>query len=304
MTPRAPLAGVLLYSLKPYGTMLHMKLDLQTHSWHSDGEWSPARLVEHAIDHRLEAFAITDHNYLAPETLGAYAAGRKAGIRCVVGAEISCKDARRGASLHLLAYGIPEERVAEFNAGLVSVREGYDRRAKLIIAKLNGRFPGLELDFDAMKGGRGEAIVDRNHLAEALRRFTGEEAMTMREALRHAFIEDEDDDWMPDIREMIRFVHGFGGIAMLAHPGSVRGRMEDVDAAFQEYVDAGLDGFEVWDPHRENEWIFKMQRLCADKGLLMSAGSDWHGPEFTSETEFGMMMPADEATRLLTKLGA
>lgn len=283
--------------------MLHMKVDLQTHSWYSDGEWSPVRLVEHAIDHGLEAFAITDHNYLAPETVLAITAARKAGIRAVLGAEISCKDAARGASLHLLAYGIPKERVPEFNEALAPIREGYDRRAKSIIVKLNARFPGLGIDFEAMKGGRGETMVDRNHLAEALRRFTGEEAMTMRAALRHAFLENEDDGWMPDIRDMIRFVHGLGGVAMLAHPGSARDRMEDVDTAFQDYVDAGIDGFEVWDPHRENEWIYKMQTFCAEKGLLMSAGSDWHGPQFTPETQFGMMMPTDEATRLLEKLG-
>ena len=281
--------------------MFTMHLDLQIHSYHSDGERSPADIVERAMRVGLEALAITDHNVIAPETVAATAAARRAGIRSVLGAEISCRDARRAISLHLLAYGIPEDRRDAFNDGLRAVRDGYDRRAKAIIAKLNGEVPGLALDFATMKHGEKDSMVSRNHLAMALQRFTGEEAMDIREATRRAFVA-EDDAWMPDIREMIAFVHGMGGVAVLAHPGSRRPDAQE--AAFAEYVAAGLDGFEVWSPAHDPAYTYMLQQCCAERGLLMTAGSDWHGETLSPDKTMGMMMPADEAMRFLQKVGA
>src|SRR5262249_27821852 len=62
-------------------------IDLHLHTHHSDGNWSPAELVERAVELKLDSIAITDHdttNGIA-EALAA-AAGR---IEIIAGVEIN-----------------------------------------------------------------------------------------------------------------------------------------------------------------------------------------------------------------------
>ena len=80
-------------------------IDLHTHTNESDGTFSPFGLVDAAVDLRLEALAISDHDTLA----GIDAIGGLAGhaVRMISGVELSIEDepARGLVDAHLLGYG-------------------------------------------------------------------------------------------------------------------------------------------------------------------------------------------------------
>src|SRR5437762_10744034 len=74
--------------------------DLQAHSLHSDGQLPAAEVVARAAAAGVELFSLTDHDTIdgVPEALDA---GARAGIRVVVGTELSALRTDR-EDLHLL----------------------------------------------------------------------------------------------------------------------------------------------------------------------------------------------------------
>src|SRR5690606_17598529 len=78
-------------------------IDLQTHTWYSDGAYSPAQVVRMAARYGFGAIAITDHHSVAgiPE---AEREGKKHGVRIIRG--IECYAQHRGKEMHLLGYNV------------------------------------------------------------------------------------------------------------------------------------------------------------------------------------------------------
>ena len=75
-------------------------IDLHTHTDQSDGSLAPAAIVRAAVEMRLEALAITDH-----DTLGGYDEARAAAAEC--GLELVC-----GIELSTRPTAIPNGRRA------------------------------------------------------------------------------------------------------------------------------------------------------------------------------------------------
>lgn len=78
------------------------KADLHIHTTASDGNSTPAEIVEMAVDQKLEIISITDHDSIAGLQEARTAASDKS-IEVIAGAEITASFGEREA--HLLAYG-------------------------------------------------------------------------------------------------------------------------------------------------------------------------------------------------------
>src|SRR5947207_5447764 len=76
------------------------RVDLHTHTVHSDGSYTPAEIVDLARRSGLPALAITDHDTLDGIAPGRAAAG--SALEIVTGVEITAS--YRGRALHLLGY--------------------------------------------------------------------------------------------------------------------------------------------------------------------------------------------------------
>src|ERR1700733_5853411 len=89
-----------------------MSVDLHLHTHHSDGTWSPADLVEHAIKLNLQHIAITDHDTIADinEAIDA-AAGRLEVIPGVEINTIAVADDGQRKDIHILGYHIDRSNV-------------------------------------------------------------------------------------------------------------------------------------------------------------------------------------------------
>src|SRR5437660_637898 len=77
------------------------RADLHIHTTHSDGNYTPAQVVELARRCGLSAIAITDHDTSSGILAARQAVGVSA-LEIIAGAEITAEF--RGRELHLLAY--------------------------------------------------------------------------------------------------------------------------------------------------------------------------------------------------------
>jgi predicted metal-dependent phosphoesterase TrpH len=68
-----------------------------------------------------------------------------------------------------------------------------------------------------------------------------------------------------------------------AHPCLFRGGV--ITEVLKELVDAGLMGVEVYHPNHNSREQKMLLELCAKYGLLVTGGSDYHGPNLMSKDE-------------------
>lgn len=252
--------------------MLKHHADLHTHTTASDGTEAPYVNVRLAYEAGLAALAITDHDTVSGIAAAA-AEGEKLGIEVVPGVEIST--VAGGQDIHVLGYYMDIEN-AIFLKRLASLRDTRTRRNELLIERLRQ----LDIDItmeDVLKEvqdikGEGDT-VGRPHIAavllkkgfvasvnEAFERYLGKGGA--------AYINP------PRIEPAtaIRWIHEAGGSAVLAHPGIYHD-----DKLVEEIIQAGIDGIEVYHSDHSPEDESRYLKLSGRYGLLITAGSDFHG---------------------------
>lgn len=242
------------------------RLELHAHTHFSDGQLSPAELVEFALERGVTALAITDHDSVegvAPAQ--AAAAGR---LEVVPGIEIS--SSYEGMDLHILGYFVDPTSQALLTR-LASFRDERRQRAVDIVARLAEL--GVHVDADGIIASAGPGVVGRPHVAQALLR--GGHVPSIEVAFQR-YLGSRGEAYVPrpdfPSAEAVRAIREAGGVAVLAHPGSLARRVVESLAA------AGLGGVEVWHPQHgiaaQRRWYETAQAL----GLVPSGGSDFHGP--------------------------
>ena len=242
------------------------RIELHAHTHFSDGALSPESLVELALEHDITALAITDHDSVEGIAPALAAAGTD--IEIVPGIEIS--SLLEGHDLHILGYFLDSESSA-LRERLALFRDERRQRALDIIARLEKL--GVPVSADEVFGSAGPGVVGRPHVAQALLRAghvpTIELAFQKYLGLRgSAFVP------RPAFAstEAVRVIRDAGGVAVLAHPGTLERRL------VEQLAEAGLAGIEVWHPQHgmpaQKRWFQTAQEL----GLVPSGGSDFHGP--------------------------
>jgi predicted metal-dependent phosphoesterase TrpH len=95
-----------------------------------------------------------------------------------------------------------------------------------------------------------------------------------------------------DVAEAISLVHAAGGRAFIAHPLSTPLGRDELLRQLPALAAAGLDGLEaVYGPYAEEDrrWI---EGVAARHLLVVSGGSDFHGPEQVPGPEPGVLLSA------------
>jgi predicted metal-dependent phosphoesterase TrpH len=261
-------------------------IDLQSHSTVSDGELPPAEVVAAAAAAGIETMALTDHDSVDGIPEAAEAAERE-GIALVPAAEISCIHASID-DLHMLGYWIDIEKMRPMCERAQGERV---TRAREIVEKLNS--VGVEVTFEDAIAEAGDASsVGRPHIAKA----AGTEPDGM-----NAFFEEYlipgakafvSRRW-PTASEAVGLIREAGGSPVLAHPFWDIDEPEEVAALID---DLDLDGVEVFYPAHDREQTKFLVELCADRGLVATASSDFHGPNHKMFDRFGSYPTFDLGT--------
>lgn len=240
-------------------------VDLHAHSTASDGLDPPQIVVRRAQEVGLAAVALTDHDTVAG-IQAAVSAAAALGVRLVAGVELS---AHFGAQeTHLLGLHLLD--LEAMDRALAAYREARLERAAEIVRRLNGL--GVRIAIEDVLAVAAGAAVGRPHVARAL--VESGWAMDMRDAFDR-YLGDGGPAYVEKRRlplaEAIELVHGAGGLAVLAHPGS-----EFTLAQVRQMQQWGLDGLEVLHPSHGADDRAMLAQWCEELDLLPSGGSDSH----------------------------
>ncbi len=247
-----------------------MRLDLHLHTRASDGAWSPADVVREAARAGLDALAITDHDTTAG-VAEAREAAREVGATLVVGCELS--STQEGRDVHVLGYGID----LAFPA-LVAYEQRTSGRRRARMAEMVERLADLGLPVRlerVFEIAGGEGVVGRPHLAQAL--VEAGHAVDLPDAFDR-WIGDRQPGFVPTAlhapADVIEVIRDAGGVPVWAHPAS-----DQLDLLLPELIEAGLEGLEAYRPGHTPRQTRRLLDRAAAAGLLVSGGSDWHGPD-------------------------
>jgi hypothetical protein len=254
-----------------------MNVDLHTHTAISDGTLSPQALLQRAVDRGIEMFSITDH-----DTVDAYseiADSATLPLRLITGVEFSTQ--WRGIGVHIVGLN--------FNLASASIKQGValqerarETRATLIAERL--RKKNLPVNFERVRQLAGGKHIGRPHFAEHLIELG--RAKTMQEAFKKYMgdgkLGDVKQCWA-ELDEVVGWIVDGGGMAVLAHPSKYKMTRTKLAACVDDFKLVGGEGLEVVSGKQQSSSVNEMARLCNEKGLLASCGSDFHQPSSWSD---------------------
>lgn len=262
--------------------------DLHTHSLFSDGTCSPQEVVHAALKRGVQLFSLSDHD-TTDGTEQARALAQERGLKFVCGVEISTKEHDH---LHFTGYNLDITN-PEFQSFLAANRTARRKRIQQIIHQL--RAAGLDLTEEDVFS-RASNTVSRAHVADAL---CAKQYAPSRQAAFRKYLVEGQPGYVPSIGvtaiEAIQHIKKAGGVAVIAHPGMVAEYWN-----FPAWVEAGLDGVEVYYPAHSFAMRQELLRLADKYGLFASVGSDYHGPHGGKTTAPGMNLPQNHFNKLMS----
>ncbi|MHB9146202.1 MAG: PHP domain-containing protein [Symbiobacteriia bacterium] len=253
------------------------RADLHAHTTASDGTLTPAELVAAALDAGLRAVGICDHD-TSEGVAPAQAAARGTSLEVVPGVEINTNGL--GREVHVLGYFYRSEDSA-LTALLARMRNERQNRARRMVEKLAQG--GYHLSLQRVQELAGEGAIGRPHVARAL--VEAGIAGSERDAFTR-FLTPGCPGYVERYKlapaEAVRTVLAAGGVPVLAHPGLV-GR----DELIGELAAVGVVGLEVYHPDHDTAAEERYLGLAQRYHLLVTGGSDFHGPGHGHDSSLG-----------------
>ncbi len=255
-----------------------MLIDLHSHTTHSDGQRSPDELLDEAAAAGIGVLALTDHDTVSG-IAEAKAAAARVGLRLVAGIELSAE--LHGREVHVLGHLLDETSPALLDLARGLLDERRERMERMVKKAQELKLP---ITLDEVISHSGGENLGRPHLAHAL------VAKGLASSVKEAF-----QRWLGDgcplhverrkmsAQEAIALVHRAGGTASLAHPGANRVSQQELKVL----AGSGLDAVEANHPEHVPSQVAAYERWAAPLGLLITGGSDYHGPKVQPDRKLG-----------------
>lgn len=253
--------------------------DLHTHTTASDGTVSVSERIDLAEASGLDAVAITDHDTIADELDDR---SRVVGsVEVVTGVEVRADV--HGTKVELLGYFV-DPTDSRLRQTLETVQEYRRSRNRSMVRRVNEK-TGLDLDY-AVLSAQADGNLGRPHLAN---RLVDAGVVDSVQAAFDEYLADDAPCFAPMERlpasEVIHVLSGAGGVTSLAHPGRIRAGRDAVESFVRTLSDEGLDALEVHYPYgsvRSDAYaeigVADAESMAAENDLLVTGGSDCHGP--------------------------
>jgi len=253
-------------------------IDLHIHTTATPhhASWAPGDLARAASAAGLAVIAAADHNTTA-SVRALVRAGERRGLRVISSVEVDSGYA--GKLWHTLVYGVdPEEPALLRLCAAVFERNMADAAAlRRELARRGFRLDGLDdLGRPANVADVGAALARQNRLDG---RAAGEDDESA--GMRYILTEVPAGYRPVGVDEIVDVAHRAGGLAVLAHPGRSKGvyAIPATAADVAGMAAIGLDGIEVFYPTHTAEQRALYLDLARRHGLLVTGGSDSHGPQ-------------------------
>ena len=232
-------------------------VNLHTHTIFSDGEQTPEALAGSLAEAGVRYAALTDHDTV--EGLARFQdALEKRGIPSLAGVELTTQ--LDGREAHLVGYGFDPDH-PELAATLVSLRQARSLDVHSIAGSLR------------KAGSRRPADIDSVAAVTAA------------------------PDGRLETGEAIALLHRAGGRAFWAHPLVFEPDLERLDDLVVRLKAKGLDGIEAVYAQFSAAERAGLRHVAQKHGLLICAGTDFHGVNGLGNQPPGIDMPRDDWMR-------
>jgi len=263
------------------------KVDLHSHTLVSDGALTPEQLVARAKAQGVELLSITDHDSIDAYKEAAISAAE--GLTIIPGIEFSTQ--WRGVGIHIvgLNFALDSNAIIE---GVAQQEKARSDRAQLICQRLTKK--GLPMNFERVQEIAHHANVGRPHFAQHLVELGVVKNMSaaFKKYLGDGKVGDVKQCWA-ELPQIVKWIVDAGGTAVLAHPLKYKMTRTKLAAFLDEFVEVGGRGMEVVSGHQTADETSQLSRLCNEKGLLASCGSDFHQSSQWSEIGSMSTFPKD-----------
>lgn len=271
----------------------HDALDLHLHTLYSDGHWQPSELFDYLKDQAFRLVAVTDHDRIDSisemQTFGA-----ERGITVLPGVEVTTR--WHGKSAHLLCYA-PQFTTDALGQLVRATERQQTENTVAVYAELlrRGRSFPRQPDVLAEQGGAVRRPIDNARLLSA-----HGYAATLEDALEQIRDAGYQSIAAP-LGESVAAAHLSGAVTILAHPGRGGGEIQYYPPALLADVldEVPLDGIEAYYPTYTAAQTEEYVAFAHAHHLLVSAGSDSHGPR----QRYPIAYPAHLVAALLERLG-
>jgi predicted metal-dependent phosphoesterase TrpH len=271
-------------------------IDLQMHTTYSDGRWSAEQLFDYLAEAGFGLVSVTDHDRVdTVENILHLGAQKQVPVLAAV--EISASF--HGKMADVLCFGFdPHDQALRAIAD--DVRQRQKDNAEQVYAELLRRgyqFPHQKEHLAAtagelrVAGDCGTLLIKEGYVSD----WSSALALVTDAGYR---------EMKADLRQTVKTAHRSGGVALIAHPG--RGLKEPQeftdytpDLLDQVRAEIPLDGIEVYYPTHSREQVETYLAYAKLHDLLISAGSDSHGPPGRMPIKYR----AELCRRLLERVG-
>lgn len=250
--------------------------DFHSHTTASDGRSSPEIAIQNAAERGLRALAISDHDGVASIDVCA-ALGAKLGVEVIPAIEVTTF--YQGIETHILGHLIDHHSPS---LEPLITRQATSRKTALLGMLDNLTRQGYPITFEDVVANMPDpesAFYGRPHIAKAMQvlGYIGQ----MREAFTEEFIGNTGQAYVQvadlTVEEAIGYIHGAGGVAVCAHPGSWAPDRDLEREDLAQFKAWGLDGVEVLHIRHSEEQRAKYWALHLELDLFPTAGADCHG---------------------------
>ena len=257
-------------------------IDLHVHTTASDGQYSPAQIIQKAAEKNIKAIAITDHDTIAGLE-EAKQAGRSLGVTVVPGIELNITFPT--GEFHLLGLGIKTPSPALINIVENVIKNRNDRNAQ-IIEKMNE--DGVPLTQEELQADFPNTVIGRPHFAAELVKHG---VVKTRQQAFDQYLARGRKWYVPrvctNLDEAIVALRESGAVPVVAHPMSLYlswGRLPDF---LKDCYEKGVMGIEAFHPGARVTECLRLEELGRKIGFIITAGSDFHGEKIRSDRRLG-----------------
>ncbi len=261
--------------------------DLHIHTIYSDGELSVREVVKKVIDKNVDFFSITDHDTIEGcREVVENNLHKQNNLKFVTGIEISALIPK--GKCHILGYNIDIYN-KELQYFLEQEKIMNRHNIMLIVDFLRMRFNMNITDEDVEQMYKKIGVVNNVEIAKLLVRLgycaTIREAFEKYISLAKKRTHDSKQEF--SAYECINIIKKADGIPVLAHNYQLKMPYLELKNYIMDLKKHGLMGLECYHSGFHKSGIDNSLMLARNLHLLITGGSDYHGPNVKPDIEIG-----------------
>ena len=259
-------------------------IDMHAHTNYSDGELSPAELINLAIKRNIGTLAITDHDTI--DGIKKVNKGQYKDINIINGIELSAKTQK--GRMHILGYGIDLNN-KELNDKMCKLKDNSINSVLSIIEQLKRDYSIIFTYNDIKDLVNARHNLGRPDIAKLLIKYGY--VKTVDEAFDKYLIDAYNKTRVIgkglEYEECIDLINRSGGIPILAHPKTLDLSEKEFLILLKDMIKKGLQGIEAYHSIHSKEERDYYLNVANKYNLLVSGGSDYHGSLVKPGIELG-----------------